>query len=343
MDITGSYSGLGPSAIMEGLDGNPSSNPQGGHLQKIDTLMKELKESGTIGGLGQMTPNSKDGQPWRVTETELPMDLWEAESYDENSRLQQTIAKNFLNLLHKQFSLKPNSLLLDIGSGNGRITNSILNTYADIQILGIDSSVDMVQYANENFGSARVKFRVDRAEELKTIQSTSVDAIASFSCLHWVFDQKSTFQRMYEVLKPSGWAGLMFAAETGFKDYLDDAFDKAMNEDPWRTYFETPAVQAGWNNAKPENIKKQVEEIGFQIVIMDVQNLDYYFENSKAFQNWILASAQQLKLLPQELQGGCAQRIAELYLEATFDRQPLDEQCIYQVDAFMLLLKKPKL
>lgn len=270
------------------------------------------------------------------------MDLWKAECYDENSRLQQTIAQNFLNLLQKEFSLQPNAFLLDIGSGNGRITASILNSYANIQILGVDASADMVNFANNHFGNSHVTFCVDRAEELKTIQSNSIDAITSFSCLHWVFDHKSAFQRMYDALKPAGWLGCMFAAETGFDDPLDHALAQAMQEKPWVDYFKDPIAQVGWNIVKPKNVKKQLEEIGFQIVLMDVQNFDYYFENSTSFENWILACAQQLKLLPLELQRSCAARIAELYLNASSEKQPLNGRCIYQVDSFMLMAVKPE-
>lgn len=273
--------------------------------------------------------------------SKIDMDLWKAECYDENSRLQQTIAQNFLSLLQNQFSLQPNAFLLDIGCGNGRITSSILNNYAEIRILGVDASADMINFANNHFGNSQVKFCVDKAEELNTIQSESIDAITSFSCLHWVFDHKGAFQRMYDVLKPAGWLGCMFAAETGFDDPIDYAFAQAMQEEPWRDYFKEPVAQVGWNIAQPKNIKKQLEEVGFQVVLLDVQNFDYYFESSVAFENWILASAQQLKLLPLEFQRSCAARIAELYLKATSERQPLNGQCIYQVDAFMLMAVKP--
>ena len=270
------------------------------------------------------------------------MELWQAESYDENSRLQQTIAQNFLTLLQGQFEFtKSNPLLLDIGCGNGRITSSILDSYKGIRILGVDASADMISFADKHFGSDRMAFCVDRAEELKTIPSESIDAITSFSCLHWVFDQQSAFQRMHNVLKPGGWIGLMFAAETGFDDPIDHAFAQTMQEEPWQSYFKEPMIQADWNIVKPSTIKKQLEEIGFQIISMDVQNFDYYFESPLIFENWILASAQQLKILPSDLQVSSAKRIAELYLEATSHRQPLNQQCIYQVDAFMLMAIKP--
>ncbi len=274
--------------------------------------------------------------------TDEDMDLWKAESYDENSRLQQTIAQNFLDLLRKQFKFtKPDPLLLDIGCGNGRITSSILDTYKGIRILGVDASADMIGFASKHFGSDQMAFYVDRAEELRTISSETIDAITSFSCLHWVFDQKSSFQRMHDVLKPCGWIGLMFAAETGFDDPIDHAFAQALQEEPWQGFFKEPTTQADWNITKPETIKKQLEEIGFQIVSMDVQNFDYYFESLLIFENWILACAQQLKILPPDLQLSCAKRIAELYLKATSHRQPLNQQCIYQVDAFMLMAIKP--
>lgn len=266
---------------------------------------------------------------------EQDSDLWNAEVYDEHSRLQQDIAHHFFKDLKERFpKLQQGACLLDIGCGNGRITRSVMESYENIQAIGIDSSVDMIQFANAHFATPRLKFMVDKAEELKSIESSSIDAIISFSCLHWVFDQQSAFERMHDVLKPGGWIGLMFAAETGFDDQLDHAFAQAMQEPPWVDYFDEITDQVGWYNAKPSVVKLQLEELGFDSIVTDIDNFDFYFNDQKAFRDWILASAQQLKLLPQSLQESCAERIVNLYLEKTSTHQPQPPQCIYQVDTF---------
>lgn len=53
--------------------------------------------------------------------------------------------------------------------------------------------------------------------------------------------------------------------------------------------------------------------------------------------------AQQLKLLPSELQMSCAERIVSLYLDRTSHHQPQSQQCIYLVDTFRVCAIKQSL
>lgn len=219
-------------------------------------------------------------------------DLWNGDAYDEHSQLQQVIALQFIHDLKERFPLLPrDAAVLDIGCGNGRVTRLLLDSYKDIQLLGIDSSADMIAFAQRNISSPQMQFTVDHAEELKSIAPCSIDAITSFSCLHWVIDHQSAFQRMHDVLKPGGWIGLVFPADTGFDDQLDHAFEQALHEKPWVDYFAAAVEEKGWINAKPAVVKSQLHEIGFQEIHAYSQTFDFYFEDRKAFCNWILASA----------------------------------------------------
>lgn len=269
------------------------------------------------------------------------MELWHARCYDANSQLQKTIAHNFLHRISQQFTLPEGGCLLDIGCGPGRVTASILEVFPQAKVIGIDASEDMINFAKANFASSRITFSLDRAEELKSIQAESIDAVVSFSCLHWVMDQEAAFQKIWTVLKLGGWAGLMFVAETGYEDPIDAAYAQATAENPWQSYFQNKDLQeVNWNTAKLPEIKTQLEKIGFHIVSMDVQNFAYYFESPAMFRNWVLASSQQLKLLPNNLQESCAQRIVDLYLNATSQHNVLDEKCFYRVDACTIMMTK---
>lgn len=268
------------------------------------------------------------------------MELWKADCYDENSKLQQKIAENFLNLLHERFHRLPtNSLLLDVGCGTGKLAELIQSRFPGIEIVGIDASKEMIAFANLHYANANVSFHQDRAEELKTIDSQSVGAIVSFSCLHWVQDQEAAFRAMYRVLKPGGWMGVMFAAETGVDDPIDRAYAEVIQEAPWADYFKG-ATSSDWNIVESKLIKSQVENIGFQIDFMGTQNFDFIFKNKDAFAMWIIACFQQLKALPPELQLSSSARIAERYLHSTSHFQPKGPECAYRVDAFMLTAEK---
>lgn len=266
--------------------------------------------------------------------------LWEAEFYDENSKLQQKIAENFLDFLQeKEFPF--HGRLLDIGCGTGRLTSSIQSRFPKVSITGVDASKEMVQFANQNFASANVTFYHDRAEELKAIDNNSIDAILSFSCLHWVHDQEAAFRAMHRVLKSGGWIGITFCAETGIDDPMDYANTQAIQEEPWNEYFKDSKREVEWYIAKPAVIKSQLEKVGFQVHFMGVQPFDFVFNDAHAFERWILACFLELKLLPPDLQLSCAKRIVELYLQATAHFQPKGPQCIYRiVESIMFMAQK---
>jgi len=264
------------------------------------------------------------------------MTLWEADYYDENSKLQREIAQKFLDFLQKkEFPFQGH--LLDIGCGTGRITSDIQSKFPGIRITGIDASKEMIEFANRTFAKAKVAFYQDRAEELKVIPPNSMDAVVSFSCLHWVHDLETAFQAMNRVLKPGGWVGAVFCADTGIDDPSDEAEAQAFQEEPWRDYFKDLKQEVQWNIVKPEIIRSQLAKAGFEIHFMGTLPFDFVFEDVAAFERWILGCFIQLKQLPPDLQLSCAGRIAQLYLEASDNFQPKAPHCIYRVNPFMFI------
>lgn len=262
--------------------------------------------------------------------------LWDADQYNTHSRLQEAIATHFLNQLKQRFSFKlEHPHLLDIGCGSGRVTQLILNSFPNLHITGVDASVEMIKFANQNHKKPQLSFHADRAETLETISTNSMDAIISLCCLHWVHDHLAAFKAMQRVLKINGWIGMVFAAETGFDDPIDRAYAQAILEEPWKSYFAKSSEHFQWNIAEPKILSAQLEKCGFKVLEMGNLNFDYSFADKESFESWILASFQQIKLLPQDLQESCARRIAELYLQITSA-----EQCVYKVDALMIISQK---
>ena len=165
--------------------------------------------------------------------------LWKAKVYDENSRLQFKITENFLTILQNRFNLDlpAHAQLLDVGCGTGRNTELLMRMFPRVTIKGIDASREMIDFANQLYANSQTDFSLDRAEELKTVGSESIDALTSFSCLHWVHDLPKAFHAMHRVLKRGGRMALMFAADTGYDDPIDRAYAQAIQEKPMETFF----------------------------------------------------------------------------------------------------------
>jgi trans-aconitate 2-methyltransferase len=124
--------------------------------------------------------------------------LWDASSYDRLSEPQQQWAEEVLARLR---DLPPDSTLLDIGCGTGRVTEALVALVADGSVLAIDASPEMVALARRRLGAHAAVWCED-VLELKLAEP--VDAIVSTATLHWVGDHDLLWRRLAEALRPGG-------------------------------------------------------------------------------------------------------------------------------------------
>jgi trans-aconitate methyltransferase len=125
---------------------------------------------------------------------------WDAEAYGQNGAFVHELAGGVLEWL----AAKPAERILDLGCGDGHLTQRIAATGASV--LGVDASPEMVAAAR-NRG---VVADVGNAEDLPYAEKT-FDAVFSNAALHWVRNQDTMLAQVRRVLKPGG----RFVAEMG--------------------------------------------------------------------------------------------------------------------------------
>lgn len=266
-----------------------------------------------------------------------PSDLWDGERYHSNSKLQEKIALDFLAILQKRFpKFPPKTKFLDIGSGNGLITSLLPDFFPQIEIIGIDSSADMVRFANEQFKTSLLHFQQDNAETLNTIDDQSIDVAVSFSCLLWVHNLKSAFAAISRVLKPGGWIGLQFPAEDYLPCAIDDAYAQVVNEEHWKDYFFQKHQKVNWNTFDLKTIQQMLLDCGFKIETIQFAYWHFPFKDKTYLRNFLGAGLQQLKILPPHLQDSCLDRLVEIYLKKSASIQP-KSGCIYDCNSLQII------
>jgi trans-aconitate methyltransferase len=159
---------------------------------------------------------------------------WDAKDYSKNSQNQFQWAKELIPKL----KLQGNETLLDIGCGNGKITEEIARCLPTGKVVGVDSSTQMINMAKNSFPLQEypnLSFQVMDARNL-TFQS-EFDVIFSNAALHWIVDQPSLLQCVYKSLKPSGRLLFQMAGEDNAKDIIS-ILNELINEQLWKQFFE---------------------------------------------------------------------------------------------------------
>lgn len=144
----------------------------------------------------------EDRQPLASTPTHsVKGQAWNAADYAVNGRFVADLASGVLALLAAQ----PGEHILDIGCGDGALTETIVATGAILT--GVDSSTSMIDAARKR----QLDARLIPATELPF--QHDFDAAFSNAALHWIPapDQPTALARIHAALKPGG----RFVAEMG--------------------------------------------------------------------------------------------------------------------------------
>lgn len=105
---------------------------------------------------------------------------------------------------------KKNSLILEIGCGNGDLLFKLIKKFSDIKIIGIDFSITMIELLKKR--AAKLKFKNDRIvvinEDILNFNfgKNSYDFIVSVNTLHHLndTDKKKIFANIFHGLKKNG-------------------------------------------------------------------------------------------------------------------------------------------
>jgi trans-aconitate 2-methyltransferase len=124
--------------------------------------------------------------------------VWNPDTYlefaDERSR-------PFVDLLSRINAADP-KVVIDLGCGPGNLTASLADRWPGAQVLGLDSSPEMIMRAAE-FTGPRVSFAVQDIRDWRP--ETAPDVIISNSTFQWVPEHRGLLPFLISSLRPDGW------------------------------------------------------------------------------------------------------------------------------------------
>ena len=119
---------------------------------------------------------------------------WDAPEYQRRHSYIWRYGADMIEMLAPQ----PGESILDLGCGTGHLSAEIAASGA--QVLGVDSSAEMVRTAQANF--PHLHFRVADARALDLGQR--FDAVFSNAVLHWIKETEQALDSIAACLKPGG-------------------------------------------------------------------------------------------------------------------------------------------
>lgn len=139
-----------------------------------------------------------------------------AENYDELSDSQFDNGRQLLELL----DINPNSTVLDIGCGTGRLGLHVAEGLgSDGRFIGIDPLEERIFIANSKRKPTNASFQVGVGEELGFLDCESVDVVYLSAVFHWITAKEKALREIARVLKPGG----RIALTTGAKELAKQA------------------------------------------------------------------------------------------------------------------------
>ena len=155
---------------------------------------------------------------------------WHPVEYQRNSAMQERHASEAL--LRRRAAL--DDRILDVGCGDGRITARLARSAPAGRVLGIDHSGEMIAFARRHKSAdlTNLEFEIMSADAIQLEERFT--HVVSFSCLHWVHDQRAVWEGFRKQLEPGGVALVGFQTD---HEHLWPAVATLTAESRWCRFF----------------------------------------------------------------------------------------------------------
>lgn len=206
---------------------------------------------------------------------------WNAEDYARHSRGQELWARELIASL----DLQPQDEVLDVGSGDGRMTAQLAKRVPRGRTVGVDSSVEMIRHA-------RAAFPPDRHPNLEFHQADAADlpfdaafsVVYSSATLHWLADPCAAVAAITRALRPGG----RLLAQMGGRGNAAGviaALESVTPRPRWAGAF--TGFVSPYAFCAPEDYERWLREAGLQALEARLIPRDMVHADRAAFTGWI--------------------------------------------------------
>jgi trans-aconitate 2-methyltransferase len=258
---------------------------------------------------------------------------WNAGEYAKSSSIQQEWARELI----RKLALRGDETLLDIGSGDGKVTAEIAMRLPDGKVVGIDSSEEMVDLAQNKYPpDACVNLQFQLMDAGKLGFDNQFDVVFSNAALHWVFDHRPVLQGIYQGLRHGGRILLQMGGR-GNADEVMDVIKKLMIGGEWRKYFDGFKFSYGFHG--PDEYRKWLQGAGLDPKRIELIPKDAEHKGRTGLESWIRTTwLPYTYQVPEEKRESFISELADGYLE----KHPADKDGVVHVKMVRLEVEAMK-
>jgi trans-aconitate 2-methyltransferase len=252
---------------------------------------------------------------------------WDAKDYAKHSSTQQAWARELIAKLN----LNGHESVLDVGCGDGKITAEIAGYVPDGNVIGVDSSKEMIELACEKFANHKypnLSFQAADAREL--VFQKQFNIVFSNAALHWIKDHRPVIAGIQESLKPGGRILLQMGGK-GNAEAILSVLEEMMSETEWRQYFYDFAFSYGFYG--PEEYTVWISEAGLNPVRVELMPKDMSYDQRDGLAGWVRTTwLPYTERVPEQRREEFITRLIDKYIE----KHPPDNEGKIHVDMMRL-------
>lgn len=202
---------------------------------------------------------------------------FDGRKYEKFSQPQQDWGSRMMD----ELDLHGDECILDIGCGNGLLTEKLAMRVPDGRVIGIDSSASMLEQAKSH-KAENMEFRLLDIETM--IFEDEFDVVFSNAALHWIMDHPRVLDMIYKSMKKGGIMRAQFAGEGNCKN-LSDVLMEAISSHEFKADFSS--FEWPWYMPGKAEYEELLRSAGFEQYRVWIENADRSFPDEDSFVGWI--------------------------------------------------------
>ena len=253
------------------------------------------------------------------------MHKWNPEEYAKHSSAQLAWARELIARL----KLGGDETVLDIGSGDGKVTAEIAASVPHGRVVGIDGSPEMVKFAHAHFDDQRFPNLEFACMDARRIElNRCFDIVFSNATLHWIEDHPAVLKGLSRVMRRGGRLIISCGGRGNAVEILE-AVGVVTAKEHWRKYFQRFAFP--YHFYGPEEYSRWLPEARLSPLRVELVPKNMTHPGAEGLAAWIRTTWLPFtERVPESAREGMIQEVVKTYL----DRFPVDaagDACVKMV------------